>query len=98
MGSDQASGDDIGRQGVPVDGNAGMRAAPNLTLRSAGALRDAGLIAAAAVPSLQAIEARYAVAVSPAMRALIGTPDDPIGRQFIPDPAELLTAPFERED
>ena len=75
-----------------------MRAAQNLTLRSAGALRDVGLIAAAAVPSLQATEARYAVAISPAMRALIETPDDPIGRQFIPDPAELLTAPFERED
>ena len=32
------------------------------------------------------------------MRDLIETPDDPIGRQFIPDPSELLTAPFERED
>ncbi len=32
------------------------------------------------------------------MRALIETPDDPIGRQFIPDPAELLTAPWERAD
>ena len=32
------------------------------------------------------------------MRDLIETPDDPIGRQFIPDPSELLTAPFEHED
>jgi lysine 2,3-aminomutase len=32
------------------------------------------------------------------MRALIATPDDPIGRQFIPDPAELITAPFESAD
>jgi lysine 2,3-aminomutase len=47
---------------------------------------------------VEATEARYAVAISPAMRALIDTPDDPIGRQFIPDPAELRTAAFERAD
>lgn len=32
------------------------------------------------------------------MRALIQTPDDPIGRQFIPDFSELTTAAFERAD
>ncbi len=32
------------------------------------------------------------------MRALIQSPDDPIGRQFIPDPSELITAPFESAD
>ncbi len=32
------------------------------------------------------------------MRALIARPDDPIGRQFVPHPAELVTAPFERAD
>ncbi len=32
------------------------------------------------------------------MRALIETPDDPIGRQFIPDVSELTTAAFERTD
>jgi len=32
------------------------------------------------------------------MRALIRAPDDPIGRQFIPDPAELVTAPHESPD
>ncbi len=32
------------------------------------------------------------------MRALIQNPDDPIGRQFIPDPAELITAPHESAD
>ena len=32
------------------------------------------------------------------MRALIERPDDPIGRQFVPDPAELTTAPHERAD
>ena len=43
-------------------------------------------------------EARYAVAIPPALQALIATPDDPIGRQFVPDPAELVTAPHERAD
>ncbi len=32
------------------------------------------------------------------MRALIQAPDDPIGRQFIPDPAELITAEHESAD
>jgi lysine 2,3-aminomutase len=32
------------------------------------------------------------------MRALIQAADDPIGRQFVPDVAELMTAPFERAD
>jgi lysine 2,3-aminomutase len=44
------------------------------------------------------VEQRYAVAVSPAMRRLIQQPDDAIGRQFIPDPAELITAPNETAD
>ena len=44
------------------------------------------------------MESRYAIAVSAAMRALIVAPDDPISRQFIPDPAELLTTPDERAD
>src|SRR4029077_17090244 len=35
---------------------------------------------------------------SPAMRALIQQPDDPIGRQFIPDPVELVIAAFENPD
>jgi lysine 2,3-aminomutase len=75
-----------------------LRVRENLTLRSAGALLAAGLIPPAAVPGVEATEAQYAVAISPAMRALIETPDDPIGRQFIPDAAELLTAAHERAD
>ncbi len=58
----------------------------------------AGLIDPAAIAEISKTEARYAVAISPAMRALIQTPDDPIGRQFIPDPAELLTAEYESAD
>jgi lysine 2,3-aminomutase len=68
----------------------------SLTLRDAPALLAAGLISD--LGGAAAVEARYAVAVSPAMRALIQAPDDPIGRQFIPDVAELVTAPHERLD
>jgi lysine 2,3-aminomutase len=69
-----------------------------MTLRDAEALLAAGLIAEVDVASVSATEARYAVAISPAMRALIEAPDDPIGRQFIPDVSELVTASFERAD
>jgi lysine 2,3-aminomutase len=68
------------------------------TLRDADALCAAGLIDPARRDAVAAVERRYAVAVPPAMQALIETPDDPIGRQFIPDPAELHTAPHERPD
>lgn len=50
------------------------------------------------LPEVEATEARYAVAVSAAMRALIEAPDDPIGRQFIPDFSELVTAAHESVD
>ena len=69
---------------------------PPRTLRDADALQAAGLITDRA--AVAAVEARYAVAIPPAMQALITDPDDPIGRQFIPHPAELFTAPHERAD
>jgi lysine 2,3-aminomutase len=68
------------------------------TLRSAGDLLAAGLIEPAMLASQEAIEARYAVAISPAMQRLIGAPDDPIGRQFVPDASELVTAAHESVD
>jgi len=67
-------------------------------LRDTSALVNANLIPAAAAEAVAAVEARYSVAISPAMRALILEPDDPIGRQFIPDAAELITAPHESAD
>ncbi len=68
------------------------------TLRDAQALADAGLIARSSQARIAAVEARYAIAITPAVRVLIQTPDDPIGRQFIPDFAELTAAPHERAD
>jgi lysine 2,3-aminomutase len=70
------------------------------TLRSIADLKDAGLVPAAKAAALEEVAARYAVAVTPAMAALIDRddPDDPIARQFIPDAAELVSAPAERAD
>lgn len=70
----------------------------SVTLRDADALLAAGLIAPRDLAGARATEARYAVAISPAMQVLIGHAGDPIGRQFIPDPAELTMAPHERAD
>ncbi len=70
------------------------------TLRSPEALAAAGLVAPEAVPSLDEVAARYAVAVTPEMAALVdpADPDDPIAAQFIPSAAELVTTPDERVD
>ena len=67
-------------------------------IRTAEGLIAAGLAPPADRAALERVGARYAVAVTPAMRALIERPDDPIGRQFVPDPAELDPAPHERAD
>jgi len=70
------------------------------TLRSPQDLARAGLVPAEAVRALEAVAARYATAITPAMAALItpGDPADPIGLQYIPNAAELITAPHELED
>ena len=68
------------------------------TLRDADDLVAAGLVAAASRDAVTAVAQRYAVAVPPALAVLIEHPDDPIGRQFIPDPAELSAAPHECAD
>lgn len=70
------------------------------TLRTPAALADAGLITAERAAALAPVAERYAVAVSPAMAALIDPrdPDDPIARQFVPDLAELTVTSDERAD
>ena len=71
---------------------------PARTLRAADDLVAAGLIAPTARAAVAAVAARYAVAIPPALAALIGDARDPIGRQFVPDAAELVTAPHESAD
>lgn len=63
------------------------------------------LVAAAVVPSdraeaIAAVAARYAVAITPTLADLIdrADPDDPIARQFVPDPRELDVRAEERPD
>lgn len=63
-------------------------------------LADAGLVSDAKRADAAAVAERYAVAVTPALVALIDRDDplDPIARQFVPDAAELVTLPEERAD
>lgn len=70
------------------------------TLRTLDALADAGLIAPERLPALEAVAARYAVAVTPGMADLIDPEDaaDPIAAQFLPREAELTLDPLERAD
>ena len=69
-----------------------------MTLRDTNALIEAGLLDPLARAAVEDVAARYAIALTPAMRALIETPDDPIARQFIPHPDEAITAPHEHPD
>ena len=68
------------------------------TLRSPRALADAGLIASERLPALARVAAQYAVAITPAMVALIETADDPIARQFVLTEAEMDLRPEELGD
>lgn len=70
------------------------------TLRSAADLRGAGLRSAADNAALEQVIARYAVAITPTIAALIdrADPRDPIARQFVPDIRELDHKPEERAD
>lgn len=77
-----------------------MTEPPARSLRDPAALAAAGLIAPERVAALAPVAARYAVAVTPAMAALIdpADPADPVAAQFLPDPAELTQAPGEIAD
>jgi lysine 2,3-aminomutase len=68
------------------------------TLRSIAELAEAGLVPAGA--ALEAVAARYAVAVTLEMLALIDPrdPANPIARQFVPDARELERRPEELAD
>ncbi len=68
------------------------------TLRDADGLVAAGLVSPEAREAVTEVGRRYAVAVPPTLQALIESPDDPIGRQFIPHPDELVLALGERSD
>jgi lysine 2,3-aminomutase len=77
-----------------------------INLKSAATLREPaelvahGLASAAALPDLEKVAARYAVAVTTDMAALIDPDDpaDPIAQQFIPSAEELVSQPGESAD
>jgi lysine 2,3-aminomutase len=70
------------------------------TLRSASALAEAGLLPKARLDEAAEVGARYAIAVTPAVAALIDPGDaaDPIAAQYLPDARELVTLPHETAD
>src|ERR1700726_2471694 len=71
-----------------------------MTLREPAELVAQGLAPAADLAALEKVAARYAVAVTPDIAALIDRddPDDPIARQFIPGAEELVGGPGENAD
>jgi lysine 2,3-aminomutase len=70
------------------------------TLRTGSQLAEAGLADPSAVEQIDAVGARYSVAIPVNLASLIdpADPDDPIARQFIPESAELTVAEDELED
>jgi lysine 2,3-aminomutase len=70
------------------------------TLRQPAEIIESGLAPASALADIEKVAARYAIAVTPDIAALIDPddPDDPIARQFIPDAAELVEQPGENAD
>src|ERR1700690_3907315 len=70
------------------------------TLREPAELVAHGFAAAADLPDLEKVAARYAVAVTPEIAALIDAsdPSDPIARQFVPSAEELVARPGESAD
>lgn len=97
----------MAQTGATNDSGADVPDAQNLrgktaegTLRRPQDLADAGLAAPGALPELEAVAARYAIAITPTIARLIDPtdPDDPIARQFVPDARELDHKPEERAD
>jgi lysine 2,3-aminomutase len=70
------------------------------SLKTPEELTVAGLIGPETLDGIRAVAERYAIALTPNVVSLIddNDPKDPIARQFVPDPAELLTTPEERAD
>ena len=70
------------------------------TLREPAELIAHGLAREPDLADLQRVAARYAIAVTPDMAALIDPDDpaDPIARQFVPSALELAATPDERAD
>jgi len=70
------------------------------SLKTPEELMATGLVEPGKLDSIRAVADRYAIALTPTVVSLIdrADPNDPIARQFVPDPDELLATPEERAD
>ena len=70
-----------------------MSHARNVTLRSVDGLAAHDLVDERELPELEKVAARYAVAITSDVAALIdpSDPNDPIARQYVPSISELET-------
>ncbi|MBN9603220.1 MAG: lysine-2,3-aminomutase-like protein [Afipia felis] len=73
---------------------------PASTLRRPAELADHDLISRESLPALEAVAARYAIAITPAVAELIdpSDPNDPIAKQYVPSTQEFQTQPVECAD
>lgn len=85
---------------APVEVGAPRAPAEVRTLRTAAALREAGLLQPEAEAGVALVAERFAISVTGHVAGLIdrGDPADPVARQYVPDAAELVTAPHEVDD
>lgn len=67
-------------------------------LRTVSQLIDRGLVPLEQQEALETLSGQFATAIPAAFLDLIDHPDDPIGKQVVPSPAELHTAPWELHD
>jgi lysine 2,3-aminomutase len=78
----------------------GISIRPATTLREPAELVERGLVPVEDLAALEKVAARYAIAVTPEVAALIDPDDplDPIARQYIPSAEELVAEPNEKPD
>lgn len=83
-----------------MDGSFAPKRSIARTARSGAEFVAGGLVPPERAAAIDRVAMRYAVAITPAMAELVDAADahDPIARQFVPDEAELTTAPEERAD
>ena len=89
-----------GDAAVPIRGDRMAPSGRRSRLTTAQSLIDAGLAAPERLAEMEAVAERYAVGLTPALAKLIDRddPEDPIARQFVPDPRELRRDPAEIDD
>lgn len=70
------------------------------SLKTPDELQAAGLVAPEGLDAIRSVAEHYTIAITPTVVSLIDRSDatDPIALQFVPDAAELVTTPEERED